>query len=230
MLKMSQELKNYIDELDRRDVRLEGTGGKEIDGAIFERLLSLGVLIPYADAFSFDDKGVLLVGKAGVGKSPIVEKFLQLYGRRAVILAVNNPVVYNPATYRLNEQTKPVVYLDDIGSQEIPFFAPFLLDAPEDFQEFQLGYIFNLKPGSGVKIREGSIESAIDEMVSWPKTQQSSQRLREMFTQVKCYNVPAAKYQLGVSSQDKVSKRFCAAADQNLGNIVKSMVELITSV
>ena len=224
MVEISPDLQRYIKKLDEEEVRLRGAGGNEIDDETFQRLLSLGVVIPSVYAFSFDGKAVLLAGKVGRGASSVFDKFVRLYPDRARILSENNPTVYQQQT-----GNKPVVYYDDTHSQEYPFFVPFLY--PGSAEEFPLEYIFHLRPSSGLKIiREGSKASAIGSMVFWLETRESSRRLNAMFAQVKCYEVlEPSWYGIDPSKQDAFSQRFSASADQNLEKIVAEMAGRMTT-
>ena len=188
MAEINPELQEYIRELDERNVFLKNAYGNsdELTDEDLEKLLGYGVVIPYANAYSFNGTGMLLVGEAGIDKQLSVSRISELYPQRFQLLAQDNPVIYQS---QIN--TNPVVYLDDIHSEDIPFFVPFIY--PNSVAEFPVEYLFHLKKSDRRETLEGSMSEAINFMMFeagfYPETHYNESRLNEIFSQVRCYDV-----------------------------------------
>ena len=187
MAEINPELQEYIRELDNRNASLiHARGSNKLTDEELERLLSYGVAIPYADAYSFNEAGMLLVGEESIDKQSSVRRISELYPRRFQLLAQDNPVIYQP---KIN--MNPVVYLDDIRSEDVPFFVPFLF--PGSVPEFPVEYLFHLKRSDRRATLEGDMSEAINFMMFeagfYRRTRANERRLNEIFSQVRCYDV-----------------------------------------
>lgn len=185
---ISRGLKNFAFSLDNiflpeMDVNDEG---KELNGVAYETLLEFGVLIPYADAFSYEGKGVLVVGNTGIGKTALVRGFKQAYAQKVNILAKDSPVIFKP------KDEEPVVYRDRIQSPTKPFLVPFT-NPQIDIDEFPLKYMVHLKLGPDNELekskrKDSSIEFMVDQKGYYYSAKAHS-AVKKIFESVKCYNL-----------------------------------------
>ena len=187
MAEINTELQEYIRGLDTRNVFLKyARGSNELTDKELERLLSYGIAMPYADAYSFNEAGMLLVGEADIDKQLSVSRISGLYPQRFRLLAQDNPVIYQP---QIN--VNPVAYLDDIRSEDTPFFAPFLF--PNSVPEFPVEYLFHLKRSDRRATLEGNMSETINFMMFeagfYRRTIANERRLNEIFSLVRCYDV-----------------------------------------
>lgn len=217
MRPINPDLKRYVEELDCKDTYLrgmndEGDGtilGPDVDDEVFANLLSHGVVIPYADAVSYEKKGILVVGEGGIGKSPLVGKMQKLFPQESQVLAFDSPSIYQP-----DNTQRAVVYLDDIRSNEFPFFAPFLY--PGDIEEYPIEYLIHLRKDNRRILREGDIEEAVNYSVfegsGYPRTREAETKMREILNGVKCYDF---------------FKPMGYASSQDLRNYAREVKELV---
>jgi hypothetical protein len=198
--KVKPALTQYVTELDRLDITLDQLfpldnvdptdspiNAKETQ----EKLFSLGVVIPYADAFSYRGNAILLVGQPEIGKTPIAEGFQTNHANNSVVYATDHSMIYKP-----RRNAKPVVYLDDVNSTEHPFFVPFLFPNEPGMmitEEVPLRFIFHLKKAQNLLIQEGNLAEAVDYMMFYMKdgkrAPSENHDLMDLFKEVKCYDL-----------------------------------------
>lgn len=183
MPKINPALTEYALSMNSNNTFLRGMNHeeceKDIDDVMFEELLKFGVIFPYADAFSFNGKGVLLVGESGIGKTPII-KFLM-----AELFSEDNPLVYQPES-----SVNPIVFEGE-GEAYKPFLGPFITE--KYYETAPINYIFHLIESEERQIQRGDISKAIDYMlfegVGYHKTTENKKRLIKMFEQVICFDI-----------------------------------------
>lgn len=192
MLPINSALKTYVEELDRRNTYLHEMNvedgkilGPDIDDKAFAKLLSFGVIIPYADAVSYDRKGILVVGEGGIGKSSLVKNMEKLFPETSQTLAFDSPTLYKP-----DNTERALVYLDDIGSNCFPFFVPFLY--PSETDEFPIEYLIHLRENNRRSLREGDIQEAVNYMIfdgpGYPRTAAAERKMGEIVDGVRCFD------------------------------------------
>ena len=146
MKRIPNKLQKYAEELDGRDFNHDNFTD---EGETFERLLSLGVMIPYADAMVYKDKAILVCGSPAIGKTKLVDGLEERLGQKAKRLAYDFPTMY------WDGKSKPVVYDNDTteyNQKEFPFLVPFLF--PGEVKEYTLEMMIFLKAGKS----EGPLE------------------------------------------------------------------------
>ena len=203
MIEIDSGLQQYAEQLDDRIGEL-APGDAEIaeliagfNADIWQKLLSLGVFLPYCDAFAYREKGILLVGDCGVGKSPLSKEFcnaMESSGEAGVSLHLDEDTtsLYSPTDHA----SAPVVYHDDrIYSEEdkSPNLAPFAY--PHSLKEVPVHTIFHMIETNrrGHEIRDGDLAEALDFMFfsggSNHDTAANRSLISTAFDGIRCFDV-----------------------------------------
>lgn len=239
MIRIDKSLQNYIKGLNRENIYFSdhdlGNGDSNVvdilPPGVLEKLLGYGVVIPFAEAFSFNKKGILLIGEGGIGKTPILIEFKKLHPDITKEITQDSPVIY-----KKENMLKPILYDYNLDSSDLPFFAPFTNQGSID--EFSLDYILHLKYRDNLQIKKGDIKEAVNHMVfegcAYPETPENKNKVYEIFKNVKCFDVLKP---MGYGSHKKgierlaveLSENYSQEAKEELHKTVLSLKKIIES-
>jgi len=188
-MKIPKKLTELINKYDQENLTfakvtaedVKTTNFREMNEKDIYKLLKNGVLLPFADAFKYNNFGVLLTGRSGVGKTTTMANLAHNHN----IYARDRPTLFkNDKTY---------VFKDDVKSNNYPFFAPFLF--PEEVESSELRYVINIcnMKDSFKQCNETEIKNIIDfimfEAVDMKKTDDAAKLAYELFEGIQFYNV-----------------------------------------
>jgi hypothetical protein len=153
------ETQRLAHSLDDRDITFTDL---EDDTSIYPMLVDKGIILAYADAFTYSGKAIIICGPSGIGKTTISKMFEAQGEGLTRILAEDSVTLFHDGF-----QT-PAVYEDDIGSDENPFLVPFLY--PEESESFDLDAIIHLTdthPGR-IRVRDAQQSRATSYFLLYP--------------------------------------------------------------
>lgn len=177
-------------------------------------LLEHGVIVGYADAFSYDGNGVLLVGESGAGKTSLLNRFAEDYPHSFTRLGENEVLMYLPL------QGSPPLLMERFYANRRWLFLP-SFTVPELFQQYPLKAIFYIKRDRGddekaaEKDKEkswisiGDISEPLEQMVG-RLNDEKKKTLERAFKDVRCYHM----------DEDQLNKAMREPSDTRTHHIV----------